>query len=594
MLSAENAQFSAGMADAKKKVTSLESSITKLGAAQIASFAAFGGVVAIMKSSIETANAYDAAANKLSATSRLLGVQLGFLASVSKTAQDQFKLSAPAANDLTAEVAKLTQKSGDASKAGQLLASVLDLGAARGMTATESLERLKMVIVGTDDGFDRLLDKNQSVIFLEYAKSIGTTVGKLNDMQKALAVQNAILQAGQATRGEYLKFLGSAAGAQYLMSQSMEQTSAALGKALQPAIVQALPAITEFAKMLQEVIRLGSLLPALNQAATDFGLVFNAALSGNFGAAAAQFQMATAAWKKAVADSKAVAAGPAPFDPKTLNKPAPTPTEDVTKEAKRKAKEEADRRADQLRNANQITDNALLEDAIERAKMYNDVRLQGLQGEDNVRERLRAQLGLVDEIYQLRKAAIQNDTSLSNAEQNAQLLALKVTKEREALGLKMTAEQEEQLALAQKQSHLKSGVESLVTQAISGRLDMKEFGAQSFSLLAEKMGGALGGPIGMALASGVGSLFGGLFGGKKKEAEEVQQPVVKGLDAVERAQKETISAIQSQTQALLNPENRLTNLPSSFSIPAYSPVRDNGSTSYVDNNGNCESQRYRQ
>ena len=63
-------------------------------------------------------------------------------------------------------------------------------------------------------------------------------------------------------------------------------------------------------------------------------------------------------------------------------------------------------------------------------------------------------------------------------------------------------------------------------------------------------------------------MLGGLFGRKSKR-EEVQQPIIKGLDAIERAQRETITTIQEQTDALLNPENRLLNLPSTFSVPSY-------------------------
>lgn len=46
---------------------------------------------------------------------------------------------------------------------------------------------------------------------------------------------------------------------------------------------------------------------------------------------------------------------------------------------------------------------------------------------------------------------------------------------------------------------------------------------------------------------------------------------MKGLDAIERAQRDTITTIQAQTNALLSPESRLLNLPSTFNTPQFNP-----------------------
>ena len=58
-------------------------------------------------------------------------------------------------------------------------------------------------------------------------------------------------------------------------------------------------------------------------------------------------------------------------------------------------------------------------------------------------------------------------------------------------------------------------------------------------------------------------------GGDKKNKST--NPVIKGLDAIERAQRDTITTIQAQTDALIKPENRLLALPADFSIPGYMP-----------------------
>lgn len=107
-----------------------------------------------------------------------------------------------------------------------------------------------------------------------------------------------------------------------------------------------------------------------------------------------------------------------------------------------------------------------------------------------------------------------------------------------------------------------------------------QFGAQAGSTLAGMFApglvGALGlaGPLGL-LAGGaitaLGGLFGGWLGRKADKDKEKDTPVVKGLEAVERAQKETIEVIKQGNEALLKPDSRLMNLPTSFRIPVYMP-----------------------
>jgi hypothetical protein len=55
-------------------------------------------------------------------------------------------------------------------------------------------------------------------------------------------------------------------------------------------------------------------------------------------------------------------------------------------------------------------------------------------------------------------------------------------------------------------------------------------------------------------------------------------PVINALEKIEHAQRETISTIASQTDKLLHPENRLLNLPTDFSVPAYQPFGGGGAT----------------
>jgi hypothetical protein len=79
-----------------------------------------------------------------------------------------------------------------------------------------------------------------------------------------------------------------------------------------------------------------------------------------------------------------------------------------------------------------------------------------------------------------------------------------------------------------------------------------------------------GGPVGMAIGAAIGGIVGGLLG-SRKDKDARNDPAIRGLDAIERAQRETITAIAAQTDALLNPANRLINLPASFLMPGYAP-----------------------
>src|SRR5690606_32386173 len=135
----------------------------------------------------------------------------------SQQAESQFKLTTMAANGFTIELSKLTAKAGDISQTSNALEAFLDIGAARGLTSAQTLQAVKQAILGIDEGTDKLFNANPSVLYAQFAKSIGTTAGKLTDAQKAQAILNAAIRDGALVRGEYQKYLNSAAGQQELL-----------------------------------------------------------------------------------------------------------------------------------------------------------------------------------------------------------------------------------------------------------------------------------------------------------------------------------------------------------------------------------------
>jgi hypothetical protein len=300
-LTAETEDFRRGLDSARTKVSSFEKDLSKFRNSTLANVASFGALAMVIKSSLSVANEYDNAQRQLAATAKLTGVNLGYLESVLAKAQDQFKLSAVSANAFTIEMTKLAGKAGDVGKASAGLEAFLDIGAARGMSADETLKAVSQSILGIDEGTDKLFSKNPSVLYAEFAAKIGTTAGKLTDQQKAQALLDAAMQDGSKVRGEYQKWLGTSQGQQYLLSQGIEKTQAALGKALQPALVAVIPIISKLADYVYQSIQgwqmLGAtigMIPGLFQAAKQ-------ALHGDLSGARKQVEATTEAWREAIA-----------------------------------------------------------------------------------------------------------------------------------------------------------------------------------------------------------------------------------------------------------------------------------------------------
>lgn len=677
-ISAETDDFRRGLNEARKNLGSFKKDLDRFRNNMVAQVASVGLLSAALKSSIDAANRFDNAQRQLAATAKLTGVEFATLQATSQKAQNQFKLSAISANGYTIELTKLAGKAGDLNKASAGIEAFLDLGAARGLSADETLKAVQQSILGIDEGTDKLFGKNPSVLYEEFAKKIGTTAGKLSDQQKAQAILNAAMEDGGKVRGEYQKWLESSAGQQYLLAQGMEQTQVALGKALQPALVAVLPALTTFAGWMQESIKwvqkFGAsvaLLEGLDEAGEAFW-------RGGWDDAREVMGRYLNAYRSVVAEINA--SGTAAPPPATL--PSVTPTGDgsgtnsptrqgrqharqyfdgletewenlrhsvalkrieVTgTDSQRLALEEAhalrllDIEGAQLRlqrERGQLTaveyadalrqlgvkrqlaqaqrqqmDEAgravatqqagfqradtLLQHQVEKERILSRTALERLDGEESVAERLTLQLGLVDRIYTMQRAALVADTRLSDEQLQNELLKLDLAREREQLQLRMTAAAEKeaqaiakqrkvQEAAAKRRNELRDQALSLATSVAQGNASAESIG----SGLGGMAGMAIGGPIGATIGSTLGGIAGkALFGKKEKE----EDPIVKGLDAVERAQRDTITTLQQQTDSLLNPENRLLNLPSSFNVPNYNPsagVSPGGTTvTYGDTN----------
>jgi hypothetical protein len=188
-----------------KKSTGLGAAMKGLRSevAFLAAGLASAALAATLQASFEAADAFESALRRLQGTARLTGTPMLQLHGMVDQARQQFKLATPEAAGFASEIAKLGAKAGDLSKSGTALRSILDLGAARGMDPATTMERLRAAINGSDEAIEKFFAKNPSALWAEYARSIGTTAGKLTDQQKATALLDAFLKDGAKVRGEY-------------------------------------------------------------------------------------------------------------------------------------------------------------------------------------------------------------------------------------------------------------------------------------------------------------------------------------------------------------------------------------------------------
>lgn len=265
-----------------KKVPSISALAAKAAGAYYAIAEALRMVGKVIGDSLRAYDEMNVAQRKLEGTAKLLGVSQKYLNDIVAEGRSAFTLSRDVATNYAIEVAKLAKNSGDASSASSLLAAFLDLGAARGLTAAESMQAVQQSILGIDEGTDKLFGKNPSGLWADFAKVIGRSAGAFSDQDKAAALAYATLGSGLLVAGSYQQYLQSAAGQQEILNNRMKEAEAAFGAALQPVRLVAtelgvslMPALGPLARVLG-----GALAAAVVTVAKVFNILY-----GNIGLA---------------------------------------------------------------------------------------------------------------------------------------------------------------------------------------------------------------------------------------------------------------------------------------------------------------------
>ena len=95
------------------------------------------------------------------------------------------------------------------------------------------------------------ITKNLSVMYKEYATSIGTTMGKLNEAQKRQAIFNGLMKEGAVFAGDALKVLDTMEGSLAKYKVTVFNAAAALGDVLKPAVTAIVKAFGDAAENIE-------------------------------------------------------------------------------------------------------------------------------------------------------------------------------------------------------------------------------------------------------------------------------------------------------------------------------------------------------
>lgn len=256
-------QAAKGMDGFTGKVGGWFKSFVDLKAAWDLAVRAAGALWAQVTRSLDAFDEYRASLQKIDGTAKITGIPLRILQEIATEGRDKFKLSTVAANDFAAGIANLAQRAGKTDKAKDALKALLDIGAARGLTAAQSLEALNSALAGNDEGTDRLFGKNPSQLWKEYAAQIGVSAGKMTDAQKWQALLNEVMEAGVKTNGVYALYLDTTAGKQEQLNNAIINAQIAFGAALDPLRLivletgaKLMPALAELAPFVAQVVTL--------------------------------------------------------------------------------------------------------------------------------------------------------------------------------------------------------------------------------------------------------------------------------------------------------------------------------------------------
>lgn len=267
------------------------------------------GLIDTFKNLIDLAERYEASLRRLRGAATLIGAPLDFVQAVVARGQQEFKLGGTTARNFAAELVSLAAKTGNLNLALSSLPHFLDLGAAQGLKASETLDILSSAVDGNERALRQLFNVRPEEIFTNYAAAIGKVPTELTEADRVMALFTLAQQKGALVAGTYADYLESSAGRSENLKNETKSLAGQLGGVLQPVLIKLQGALNLYLKGVKLTIAnieaIGTAVVGVFKAA---GQAIVGAAEGVHKLATGDFTGAAEAVKKGASDAAATLA----------------------------------------------------------------------------------------------------------------------------------------------------------------------------------------------------------------------------------------------------------------------------------------------
>lgn len=253
----DNSGFKQGLSGLKSQCNGLKSVISSIGKTVAVAFS----VVAIINFGRESVKAASDLSNAMLGLQSIMDGQGRSFSQAQSFIEDYIKDGLVPMQDAVTAYKNLAMRGYDTTQIEQTMTALKDaatFGRQSSLTmgqaissATEGLKNENSILVDNAG-----VTKNVSVMWKEYAQSIGVGVQSLTKEQKIQAEVNGILQETKFQTGDAAKAVNTYAGQMSMLSFNFQQLKVAVGNAIIPVVQAVLPAINTIISALTSVANL--------------------------------------------------------------------------------------------------------------------------------------------------------------------------------------------------------------------------------------------------------------------------------------------------------------------------------------------------
>lgn len=253
----DNSGFKQGLSGLKGQCNGLKSVISSIGKTVAVAFS----VVAIINFGRESVKAASDLSNAMLGLQSIMDGQGRSFSQAQSFIEDYIKDGLVPMQDAVTAYKNLAMRGYDTTQIEQTMTALKDaatFGRQSSLTmgqaissATEGLKNENSILVDNAG-----VTKNVSVMWKEYAQSIGVGVQSLTKEQKIQAEVNGILQETKFQTGDAAKAVNTYAGQMSMLSFNFQQLKVAVGNAIIPVVQAVLPAINTIISALTSVANL--------------------------------------------------------------------------------------------------------------------------------------------------------------------------------------------------------------------------------------------------------------------------------------------------------------------------------------------------